>query len=254
MSARSSCITKLGPGVGAYNSIAGSKKLCEALKNAGISAPCPPNPDDLDKLDRKILCAIFCCCLEEPNTTSKGHNRFQNCVADTLKVGQAGDVNAPAYRMNPEVSYSMKTNPPTPVGKYTDLLSSKFSTKADFETGTGLRRPDVVVRQGNGGPLMGSNIRKIYEMKFPGDQYGDRQLEDYQKIAGGEDKVETLDKKTCCNGEDKDGKRSLESSYDTVSKAQRDFLNKIIQHLSGGRLGGLFGGKGGKLPIPVPAM
>jgi hypothetical protein len=260
MSSRSSCITKLGPGVGAYNSVVGSKKLCESLKNAGISVPCPPSPEILDELDEKILCAIFCCCLDEPNTTSKGHNRYQNCVANTLKVGQAGDVNAPAYRMNPEVSYSMKTMPPTPVGKYTDPLSSKFSTKADFEAGTGLRRPDVVVRQGNGGPLMGSSIRKIYEMKFEKDgyrdTYGDGQLEAYEKIGGGKNKVETLDKERCCDGKDKDGKRLLESSYDTITQAQRDFFDKIIQTLGGkglgGKLGGLLGGKGGKSPIPVP--
>jgi hypothetical protein len=250
----SSCVTKLGPGVGAYNSVVGSKHLCEALKNAGISMPCPPSPELLDELDKKILCAIFCCCLEEPNITSVGHKRYQNCVAATLRLGQAGDVNAPAYRMNPEVSYNMNTVPPTPVGRNFDPASLADATKAAYEAATGRRRPDIVIRNGYGGGLSGGNIGKVYEMKFPGDQYGPGQEADYKSIANGN--LETLDEKTCCKGKDKEGKRLLESSYDAVTKAQSDFLNKVggaaLGGLGGrilGGLGGLLGGRG--IPVPV---
>ena len=76
-------VAQLGPGVAAYNSVVGSKRLCQALDNAGIAMPCPPTPAMLDMLDRKVLCAIFCCCLESPNIASNGARRYQNCVAAT---------------------------------------------------------------------------------------------------------------------------------------------------------------------------
>lgn len=250
MGTPSSCVAKLAPGVAAYNSAMGSTRLCEAIRAAGIDMPCPLETADINALDRKVLCAIFCCCKESPNINSAGARRYQSCVAATLRAAQAGETNAPAYRMNPEVSYNMNTNPPTPVGRFFDSEALKFATKAEYETATGRRRPDVVVRRGNGG-LSGNNIQRVYEMKFPGDQMGDGQLDAYENIAGGPKNLEELNDRKCCNGqEEKQGERLLEASRQAQAAARGDFLSKLaalaLTHPAG-RLLGAAGGVIGSL-------
>ncbi len=247
--AASSCVARLGPGVAAYNSAVGSKSLCQALADAGIAMPCPPTPADLNALDRKVLCAIFCCCLREPNLTSGGHRRYQNCVAATLKAGQHGDVNAPAYHMNPEVSYTMKTDPPTPVGKYFSKEALQAATKTEWEAATGLRRPDVVVRRpGANGGLSGDVIQKVWEMKFPGDSYGPGQRKAYVDIAGGEKRFDDLDEDKCCTrDDDKQGERLMQA----VREARDAKAGQLLKGLGAAALGlgalGALGGLGGLL-------
>lgn len=243
----SSCVAKYTVPLAAYNSLIKNKKLCEAIKDrTGIRMACPPPQDDLNALDRKVLCAIFCCCLDNPNTTSAGHKRYQNCVAATLRAAQTFDTNQPAYRMNPEVSYDMSRSPPQPLGRYADIEAARASSKAEYEAATGRRRPDVVVRRDNG-PLQGDNIARVYEMKFPGDKYGPGQEDAYKKIASDENNLVTLDKEKCCDsGDDKEGESTLNASKEIMAQKGRDFLKMLA---AGGLIGagGWLGGLGGRI-------
>lgn len=241
------CADKYGVALGAYNSVIGSKRLCGVLQELNLVTQCPPPPEVIDALDKQILCAIFCCCLEQLNDPSHTAGRnYQRCVISTIKRGQQLDINMPAYRMLHEGTYNLGFNPVKPLGK----AQNGGGFNPDNYTRTGndaIRRVDVVVRNGDG-PASGDNIRKIYEMKFPRDAYGPGQKEDYETIAGDSDKLKTLNEQECCSGANKKGDEVLQK----VAQAQRergvDFFKKVALLGVGGSgaLGGL-AGLGGRI-------
>ena len=57
-------------------------------------------------------------------------------------------------------------------------------------------RPDVVIAEDASKPLTPDNIKKVYEIKFPGDELSKRQKREYPKVAGN-DKLEVLNIKSC---------------------------------------------------------
>ena len=172
------------------------------LNNCGPSGSPPNTGATLAGVDQAqltfdqakgLLCQIFCECKAEAQ-----FRKFETVTdpvafdAPDFGVGAGG----PGRAMNQacverklnqdykntnliaEQSYDMSTIPPSPVpGKP-----------------PGSRRPDVVRTKGPG-PARAPNI-DVFEMKFPGDSYGDGQEEDYERIGGGQP-VTTLDSKEC---------------------------------------------------------
>lgn len=175
------------------------------LNNCGASGS-PPNTgatlSGLDQVDlsydeaKAILCLIFCECKTEAQAkkyetqvdpeafdspitnydqdANRGPGRAQNQACVERKLNQEFK----NTNLIPEQSYDMSTSPPSPVSGRP----------------TGSRRPDIV-RVIGPGPARAPNI-DVFEMKFPGDSYGEGQEEDYKEIGGGKP-VTTLDSKTC---------------------------------------------------------
>jgi uncharacterized protein DUF4150 len=144
----------------------------------------------------KLLCIIFCQCLqtrdfakmgtnvgidrsvfEDPQSIEAKTNRFENqkCVEKELEGNPT---------MIAEQKYDMTTKPaPSPI---TERIK-------------GHRRPDVVLLA-KPGAARGTNITKIVEMKFPGDSPGKGQYAAYRRIANENNEdatLEEMNKKTC---------------------------------------------------------
>lgn len=140
-----------------------------------------------------LLCIIFCECKSEAQAKKfeistdpaafdapdfgsgapgPGRAMNQKCVEGKLNK-EFKNTNLKA-----EQSYDMSKTPPEPV-------SGRPS---------GSKRPDIVRTKGPG-PARAPNI-DVFEMKFPGDNYGDGQEEAYERIGGGQP-VTTLDSKEC---------------------------------------------------------
>jgi hypothetical protein len=148
------------------------------------------------KVDEKILCELFCCCL---NT---GGN--QACVEEALTTADK-ETNYKA-RYKAEVSYNMQFEPPRPMmekDQHRELTTEPIprsdyghlSGRAEIEYDPALRRPageggyrfrrpDVVIVKDPSIPPHKSNISQVIEMKFPGDSLKSDQRRDYERIGG----------------------------------------------------------------------
>jgi len=175
------------------------------LNNCGASGSPPNTGATLSGLDQvvltgdeaeAILCLIFCECKAEAKAKKyetqvdneafdspitnydqdryKGPGRAQNQTCVERKLNQEFK----NTNLIPEQSYDMSTSPPSPVPGRPK----------------GSRRPDIV-RVIGPGAASAPNI-DVYEMKFPGDSYGEGQEEAYEEIGGGKP-VTTLDNKKC---------------------------------------------------------
>lgn len=245
--AQSKCVDKYGTALMAYNALMKRGVLCKELKELHLVNQCPPSPADLNKIDRLILCAIMCCCKNDPNTDKNGNPRYQNCVAATINRANLLSPDTPERRMRPEVTYNMTTTPPKPMGKnapfgtkesYIDQQPKPGESKNDFEARTGNRRPDVVVTTDPARAPETSNIERIYEFKFPGDSYGPGQEEAYEDIAGGDkSKVVTLTTDDCCGKDEGDGGRVLQQAFD-VQQARFMTFMLLLGGGPGGRAAG----------------
>lgn len=167
------------------------------------------------KVDEKILCALFCCCL-----ATRGN---QGCVEEALTTADKQTGYKSRYKA--EVSYNMQFRPPRPMMEKDKKrkLTTQPIPRADFghltnraqieydpalrrragEEGYRMRRPDVVVVKDPTQPPDQSNISQVIEMKFPGDTLSDGQQEDYIKIAGGKTKFKVYRKDDPCDCGDK---------------------------------------------------
>jgi hypothetical protein len=161
------------------------------------------------KVDEKILCELFCCCLQ-----SSGN---QACVAEALTTADRESGFKARYKA--EVSYNMQHEPPKPMmekdknGELTTQpiqrgdfghLSNRAKTEYDPALrrraggeGYRFRRPDVVVVKDPTKPPDKNNISQVIEMKFPGDSFSDGQEEDYRRI-GGRSKLRLYQKDDPC--------------------------------------------------------
>lgn len=219
------CDETLGPGLAAYQQMTDAGTLCaladfdDNIVQLCRGATGAARNQLMEEVDKKMLCALLCCCSRDPNISPSGRQAFQSCVSGTLARAQqdmGGD-----SRFKPEVSYNMRTYPPEPMMER-GLLGGLTTTpipwnsggnahinnriERDFpgvrpEHGRNTRRPDVVIVHDPSQPPTQDNIANVVEMKFPGDSYGEDQLRAYQDIAGGD--IIELDVDTCgCNDDD----------------------------------------------------
>jgi len=173
------------------------------------------------KVDEKILCMLFCCCLKT------GGN--QACVEEALK--SADKKKGYKARYKAEVTYNMQFNPPRPMmekdtngelttkpiprGNYYHLnnrAEKEFDPKLRREPGKSkyrYRRPDVVIVEDPTLPPTKDNISQVIEMKFPKDSFRRNQKKEYKDI-GGHSKFKIYKKDTPCKCDNKRRQRAHE--------------------------------------------
>lgn len=113
------CEETLGPGLAAYQQMSDAGTLCDL-------APFDDNTAQLCRgatgaarnralanVDKKMLCALLCCCNANPTTSPSSRNAYQGCVSGTLSRAQ--DLMGGDSRFKPEVSYNMRALPPEPM-------------------------------------------------------------------------------------------------------------------------------------------
>jgi len=181
----------------------GPSKLVQACPNQ--RAPGLPTPEARKAADDKLLCAVMCCCQKTPGTGASGQNLYQSCVDRVFS--SADEALGYKSRYKSEISYVM--DPPSSPGEPVPLMSqtSGIATKptdywqgrAREQLGDGwvqgagmVRRPDITVVKDPCLPPVQSNIERVVEMKFAGDQNDPEQNAAYQTIAGNKNKYSVL--------------------------------------------------------------
>jgi hypothetical protein len=225
-----SCAAKFTPAFMALNRLKKAGDLCRLVREAGLSFACNA-PDLMDKVDRKALCELMCCCQAAAGPAKPGVRRsFQGCVSATLIAADAASGFKGHYK--PEVSYGANglpmmdsANPTRP--KYFGLELMSLMAGAGIKPAwrnypAGSSRPDVVTVKDPSLPPTGDNIRKAYEMKFDyGDGKSDVYSESQKKRYNGlfQDKIDDkpLTPTSCkCNkdgdSDEENGKKLLETA------------------------------------------
>ena len=195
-----------------------------------------PNPSNKPYLMEKANYAV-----RFPRLSLK---KLPSGIASQVELKQlvmSGLIRADEYRWNylwdykAEVCFDMTRLPPTPFlstsgwnkGQTPDPM--RRHTLIPFPTGMTpglLRRPDVIIVQnralrwpGQAGPdhqgvMHPNNLARVVEVKFPGDQLGDRQREAYVDIAGNRSRFSVLEIQDCRD----DGERERERQYNEANQ------------------------------------
>jgi hypothetical protein len=158
-----------------------------SIPPGSVSHSCP-SPGN----EREIVCQVICKCNNIPAGPS-GVKAKQWCVSQTLWAMDKAAGNCSTIKA--EVPYDMSQEPPAP------YMSGNDPSRATRGRPGGSRIPDVVVVNDGAQPPVQSNIREIYEIKFPGDTYSTGQQRDYEKIAGTAP-VEVLSPEDCGCGQE----------------------------------------------------
>ncbi len=161
-------------------------------------APTIPGVDP----EQGVLCDAMCSCknardLPDGTRGTTGPNR-QQCVAKRLWAYDRALSNQSTIKA--EVPYDMNQVPPAPI------MSRNDPTRPTHSRPVGSKIPDVVLVNDPTQPPTQDNIRKIIEMKFPGDATSQQQLNEYRDISGGAP-VEVWTLNRCgCGGEEPEPK------------------------------------------------
>jgi type VI secretion system secreted protein VgrG len=138
-------------------------------------------------LEKGLICDAMCSCKNvRDGMNGKGPNR-QNCVA--AKLWSFDDAMNNQSTIKAEVPYDMSQNPPAPI-------MSRTKPRPKRSKPGGSKIPDVVLVKDPTRPPTQDNIKKVIEMKFPGDPEDAAQIKEYKNIAGGAP-VETWTLETC---------------------------------------------------------
>lgn len=147
-------------------------------------------------LDDQVICAVTCCCADNPASGVSGQDLMQSCVHQVLAA--ADKLLGHKSRYKPEISWNMRDSPPTPFmhregGADTTQPSTYWQGRAQrevegYQSGCGMvRRPDLVIVDDPCQPPGPGNIERVVEIKFRGDKRDREQDNAYRKIAGDED-------------------------------------------------------------------
>ncbi len=151
-------------------------------------------------IDNGVLCAVSCCCLQNPISGSGAQELKQQCIDSVFK--EADKAMNYKSRYKSEIWWNMNketTGIPTPFmhrdkNDANTTEPSRFpmgrvkKEVEGFTPGLGyLRRTDVVMVSDSNEPPGEGNIDKVIEMKFGGDQRDEKQDKAYTDIAGGID-------------------------------------------------------------------
>ncbi len=180
------------------------------MSREGVTTVVRVNTPRIDAIDKKILCTAMCKCDKAPNIGKDGKQLKQMCVSENLKALDKLLEHRSQFKQ--EVNYDMSQTPPAPImdsgveTKGHDYLpawirkywGSKPGQSPTYKPGTGLiRRPDVVIVKDTTKPPTQDNIKQIVEMKFPPDTITVPQERAYVRIAGGQNKLTTLEPSDC---------------------------------------------------------
>jgi type VI secretion system secreted protein VgrG len=150
----------------------------------------PPMAAGVDP-EKLVICEAMCSCKDVRNgTNGTGPNR-QNCV--TTRLWNLDDAMKNQSTIKAEAPYDMSRRPPAPI------MSRNNPARTTRSRPAGSRIPDVVLVNDGSKPPTRDNIKKIIEIKFPGDPVDDNQMRAYERIAGKGKTVElwTLDSCGC---------------------------------------------------------
>ncbi|MCK9736605.1 MULTISPECIES: VRR-NUC domain-containing protein [Pseudomonas] len=186
------------------------------MSTEGTTTPVKINKPELDFTDKKVLCSAICKCKSTPGIGKDGRSLKQSCVSGQLKALDGILKHRSPYK--PEVNYDMTRQPPAPImdrsvetkghdwlpgwiKKWWDAPDDQGSRRPPFTAGEGMvRRPDVVIVNDPTKPPTQDNIKQVVEIKFPPDSWSKEQQTDYERIAGGAEKLEKLEPSDCdCN-------------------------------------------------------
>jgi type VI secretion system secreted protein VgrG len=131
----------------------------------GVSGPGTP--------DEVTLCGFICMCNDNPAP----QKRPSGCLTARLRALDAAS--GGTSRLKAEVPYDMSKTPPAPI------MSRKEPWRPSTGKPKGSRVPDVIVVKDPSRPPTQDNIEKVIEVKFPGDDFSDEQIRDYDIISGG---------------------------------------------------------------------
>lgn len=168
---------------------------------AGVGTPGGSPPTTIDEW---IICLAICACDLAPLPSVSGMQLRQACVSAIL----LGLDLALSWKssIKAEVSYDMrKPGAPTPImdpaiptrqrspwGAYNEMIKRYGA----YIRGT-LRRPDVVLVNDPSLPPEQANIRRVIEIKFPGDTLTAVQQAAYERIAGSPSKFAVFTPTSC---------------------------------------------------------
>lgn len=211
------CAETLGPGIAAYHRLADAGRLCELAGFDGVIAQlCRTGAGEIGAqallpVDKKVLCAVFCCCKVSPEPSEQGRGGYDTCATQTLHA--ADEAQGGRGRYKAQVSYNMRAprpeplmdtaNPTTPIpwdpGGITRIgrrIERDFPDVEPFG-GTDTRRPDaVIVRDPTQPPTVG-NIARVVDFKFT-DSLSRAQELTYQRIGNGRPPLVINDEECDC--------------------------------------------------------
>src|SRR5262249_53747486 len=149
--------------------------------------------------ERLVICEAICSCKDVRASSPGKGPRPSDCVTARLRaydhaLGDQSTIKA-------EVPYDMSQNPPVPI------MSRYQPTRPTTSKPGGSKAPDVVLVKDPTKPPTQDNIKKIIEIKFPGDRWRPGQEKAYERIAGGVP-IDRWTPDTCgCKDEEKERER-----------------------------------------------
>ncbi|WP_161634070.1 VRR-NUC domain-containing protein [Sulfitobacter noctilucae] len=147
-------------------------------------------------------------------------------------------------RFKPEVSYNMRTNPPTPLmersifgndttdaidwtrGGIEHIKNRIGQDGTPYQTGDA-RRPDVIIVRDPESPPVQTNITRVVEFKFPGDSFSDEQRANYQRIGGMPPLELNVEECDCADDDETRGQVALVTAAQDVTENDRSLLSRI---------------------------
>ena len=245
----STCEAILAPGLAAYQELTDAGRFCDlAPFDDNLTALCRKASGEtrnqaLAAADKRMLCAVFCCCAQNPIPSASERNGYDTCAHRTLLAAESAMGND--SRFKPQVSYNMRTNPPTPLmeknwhgGLDTESISWTPGGIQHIKNRIGLdgipyqsgnaRRPDVTIVRDPNSPPTQDNISRIVDFKFGNDTFSKQQLRDYTRIGRGIPPLE-LDDQTCdcSNDNETRGQVALATAAQRVRETDRSTLARI---------------------------
>lgn len=245
----STCEEILGPGLAAYQELTDAGKFCElagfdnnlAMICEGVTGEARNRA--LAAADQRMLCAVLCCCNNNPVVSDSGRNGYQTCADRTLSAAEQHMGNE--SRFKPEVSYNMRTSPPTPL-MVRNRITGNLTTRTipwdprgiphiqnrigqdgtPYQQGDA-RRPDVIIVRNPELPPVQGNISRVVEFKFGDDDFSDAQQQHYRAIGGMPALELNADKCDCSNDEETQGQVALATAAQDARENDRSMAARI---------------------------
>lgn len=238
------CAETLAPGLAAYQELTDAGKFCDLANfDNNLAVICRGATGvarnlALQAADQRMLCAVYCCCNVNPVPSASGQGGRDTCASQTIAAAEG--MMGHDSRFKSQVSFNMRTNPPSPVmqrglfgGATTEQLpwGRHAQNRIAQELGRpyepyDARRPDIVIVNDPSRPPTLDNINRVVDFDFA-HSLDERQLEAYT-ILGNQAPL-VLDSGTCdcSNDEETRAQTALVTAAQSVVENQRSTLARI---------------------------